>query len=378
MMAFLRPAEGRVPLFGGSFVRVGPLGCEFLKRAFCADPMNRIGIIGCGYWGPNHIRVFSQLKGCSLVGIADQSEDRLRAVGQLFPNIPRFTSHQALLRESGADAVVVVTPTRTHASVVGDALNAGVHVLCEKPLCLEPLDADELTRTARAKGLILMVGHIFLFNPGLRKVKELIEAGEAGVIRSVSATRTNLGPVRSDVNSSWDLASHDVAVFNWLLGSTPIEVQAMGAAILQPGVEDVVNISLRYPNNVLASIHCSWLDPKKVRRATFVGSKRMITWDDLELSNPVAIYEKSVESHREISTYGEFLRFSMLDGDVRLPKVNAAEPLKAQNEAFLTAIREGSPSVLSDGAFGSGVVRVLRQIEDCLKQSRSSSSVPIQ
>jgi predicted dehydrogenase len=338
--------------------------------------MNRIGIIGCGYWGPNHIRVFSQLKGCTIVGIADQSEERLRTVGQMFPSIPRFSSHQALLRESGADAVVIVTPTRSHASVVGDALNAGAHVLCEKPLCIEPTDAESLTRTAQARGLVLMVGHIFLFNPGLRKVKELIDAGEAGAIRSLSATRTNLGPVRSDVNSSWDLASHDVAVFNWLLGSTPVEVQAMGAAILQPGVEDVVNISLRYPDNVLASIHCSWLDPKKVRRATFVGSKRMITWDDLELSNPVAIYEKSVEAHREMSTYGEFLRFSMLDGDVRLPKVNAAEPLKAQNEAFLTAIRDRPATHLSDATFATGVVRVLHQIEECLKRSRNTLASP--
>lgn len=291
----------------------------------------------------------------------------------MFPQVARYSSHQALLKESGADAVVVVTPTRSHASVVGEALDAGVHVLCEKPLCLEPGDAEALTQKAKSKGLVLMIGHIFLFNPGLRKVKELIDAGEAGAIRSVSATRTNLGPVRSDVNSSWDLASHDVAVFNWMLGASPLEVQAMGAAILQPGIEDVVNISLRYPNNVLASIHCSWLDPKKVRRATFVGSKRMITWDDLELSNPVAIYEKSVESHKEVSSYGEFLRFSMLDGDVRLPKVNAGEPLKAQNEAFLKAIREPSATYLADGAFGTEVVRVLRQIEECLAKSRGST-----
>lgn len=332
--------------------------------------MHKIAIIGCGYWGPNHLRVFSQLRDCSVVGIADQNEARLNTVGQMFPNIPRFSDHRALLRESGADAVVVVTPTKTHASVVADALEAGVHVLCEKPLCIDPVDADRLTQLARARNLVLMVGHIFLFNPGLRKIKELIDSGELGEVRSVSATRTNLGPVRSDVNAAWDLASHDVAVFNWLLGSTPVEVQAMGAAILQPGVEDVVNVSLRYPGNILASIHCSWLDPKKVRRATVVGSKRMATWDDLELSNPVAVFEKSVETHRELSNYGEFLRFSMLDGDVRLPKVNAAEPLRAQDEAFLRAIRECPAAYPSDGEFGTGVVRVLHQIEESLRTAK--------
>ena len=321
-----------------------------------------IGVIGCGHWGPNHIRVFSSLKDCIVVAFADTSEKRLAAVGEIFPHVRRFKDHRALLADAGVDAVVVVTPTRTHFAIVSDALSAGKHVLCEKPLCTGPQEGEQLVALAKSKGLMLMVGHVFLFNPGILKVKELVDAGEVGEVRSLSAIRTNLGPVRSDVNAAWDLASHDIAIFNWLLGSEPVEVQAMGAAFLQPGIEDVVNIAMKYPGNVLASIQCSWLDPKKVRQITLVGSKRMITWDDLALSNPVAVYEKAVETNREVGDYGEFLRLSMLDGDVRLPKVKPEEPLRVQAQAFIAAMCNGRATV-SDGAFGLGVVRTLERVQ---------------
>jgi len=325
----------------------------------------RIGVIGCGHWGPNHIRVFSQFKDCTVTAIADANEKRLATVCEMFPQARGFADYGALLRDGGVDAVVVVTPTKTHFSVVRDALNAGKHVLCEKPLCTDAAEGIQLVELAKARELVLMVGHIFLFNPGLLKVKELLDAGEIGSVRSLSAVRTNLGPVRSDVNAAWDLASHDIAVFNWLLGAEPLEVNAMGAAFLQPGIEDVAVITLKYPGNVLASIHCSWLDPKKVRQMTLVGSKRMITWDDLALSNPVAVYEKTVETNREVTDYGEFLRLSMLDGDVHLPKVKAEEPLRAQDSAFIRAVL-GSRPVISDGAFAVGVVRVLQKVQRAL------------
>jgi predicted dehydrogenase len=329
--------------------------------------MIKIGVIGCGSWGPNHIRVFSSLKDCAIVAIADANEKSLAAAGEMFPQVRRFSDHHALLREASADAVVVVTPTKTHFNIVRDALSAGKHVLCEKPLCTDVAEGEQLIALAKSKGLVLMVGHIFLFNSGIIKVKELVDAGEIGVVRSLSAVRTNLGPVRSDVNVAWDLASHDVAVFNWLLGTEPVEVQAMGAAFIQPGVEDIANITMKYPGNILVSIQCSWLDPKKVRHLTLVGSKRMITWDDLALSNPVAVYEKSVQTNPEGTGYGEFLRLSMLDGDVRLPKVQADEPLRAQDSAFVRAVHDGKVP-RSDGVFGTRVVRTLLMIENAMRQ----------
>ncbi|MBS0656740.1 MAG: Gfo/Idh/MocA family oxidoreductase [Verrucomicrobia bacterium] len=329
-----------------------------------------LGVIGCGHWGPNHIRVFSQLRDCEVAAISDLSERRLAEVGEMFPQVRRYRDHRELLADPALTAVVIVTPTKSHYAIVREALEAGKHVLCEKPLCTAAEEGRELVELARARGLTLMVGHIFLFNAGLLKVKELVEAGEVGAIRSLTAVRTNLGPVRSDVNAAWDLASHDIAIFNWLLDAEPLEVQAMGAAFIQPGVEDVVNISLKYPGGVLASIQCSWLDPKKVRQVTLVGSRRMITWDDLALSNPVAVFEKSVETKLEVSDYGEFLRLSMLDGDVRLPKVPTGEPLKAQDAEFLRAIRE-QRAPRSDGRFAVGVVHALQRIEQCLQPGRA-------
>jgi predicted dehydrogenase len=322
----------------------------------------KIGVIGLGHWGPNHVRVFSQLKNCKVLAVADLSADRLKAASELVPGLLCFSDHEQLLKVAELDAVVVVTPTKTHFSIVADALRAGKHVLCEKPLCLDPCDAETLVGLAHLANLVLMVGHVFLFNQGLIKVKELIDAGEMGLVRYLSANRTNLGPVRSDVNAAYDLAAHDVAIFNWIANGEPLEVRAMGAAFVQPSIEDVVVITLRYPGNILASIQCSWLDPKKVRQITFVGSKRMITWDDLALSNPVAIYEKSIETNKEVTSYGEFLRVSMLDGEVRLPKIQPDEPLKAQDREFLCAIRERREP-RSNGNFSIGVVRVLKRIQ---------------
>jgi predicted dehydrogenase len=325
----------------------------------------QIGVIGCGYWGPNHVRVFSQLKECRVVGMADSKPDRVTSVIERFPHLHGYLDYRDLLRQPDLDAVVVATPTRSHAAVVETALKAGKHVLCEKPLCVEPAEGDALVSLARSRGLMLMVGHVFLFNAGIVKVKQLIDAGEIGEVRYLAGVRTNLGPVRSDVNAAFDLASHDIATFNWLLDAEPIEVRAMGAAFVQPGIEDVVVITLKYPANVLASIQCSWLDPRKVRLMTVVGSQKMITWDDLALANPVAIYEKSVTAEPEVTDYAEFLKLSIVDGDVRLPRVTAEEPLKAQALSFLRFIAQGRVD-RAGGEFGVGVVRVLKKIEQSL------------
>jgi predicted dehydrogenase len=330
----------------------------------------KLAVIGCGAWGPNHIRNFNSLQGCQVVGIADLDEARLKQMASANPGLKTETDYRRFLDNPEVNAVVVATPTSTHYQIVREALQAKKDVLCEKPLCTLTSEGEALVQLAHRQERILMVGHVFLFNPGILKVKDLVDAGEIGAVRSLFAIRTNLGPVRRDVNAAWDLASHDISIFNWLLNAEPVEVQAMGAAFLQPRVEDVVNITMKYPGNVLASIQCSWLDPKKVRQITLVGSKRMITWDDLALSNPVAIYEKSVETTNEINDYGEFLRLSMVDGDVRLPKVKTDEPLKTQDNAFIHAVRERK-APRSDGAFSVGVVRALECVSHALESGRA-------
>jgi predicted dehydrogenase len=282
-------------------------------------------------------------------------------MSERFGRLRAYQDHRALLNDSGVDAVVIAAPTSLHHKIAEDALAMNKHVLCEKPLCLDPAAGAALVAAAEKKRLVLMVGHVFLFNPGVAKIKELIDSGEIGAPRYLSAIRTNLGPVRSDVNAAYDLASHDIAVFNWLLNAEPIKVRAMGAGFVQSNIEDVAIITMKYPGNVLASIQCSWLDPKKVRQMTVVGSKRMLTWDDLALANPVAVYEKTVATNTVVNDYGEFLRLSMFDGDVRLPKVGVEEPLRVQAVEFVDAIRQGRP-VQSDGRFALGVVRTLAAV----------------
>lgn len=329
--------------------------------------MIRIGVIGLGRWGPNHVRVFSQLRGCVLAAVTDADAGRRTECARRFGGIRVLTDAEELLRSPEVDAVVVATPTRTHGRLVRLALRHGKHVLCEKPLCASIAEGKELARLARKHRRVLMTGHVFLFNPGVQKVCQLLRSGQVGRVRSMTAVRTNLGPVRHDVNAAWDLASHDVAIFNWLLGLEPVEVQAMGACFLQRGIEDVVNISMRYPGNVLVTIQCSWLDPKKVRQITVVGSKKMVTWDDLSLSHPVVVHEKRAEANPAPEDYGQFLRISLLEGDVHLPRIAPAEPLQRQAEAFLKACRTGRTEV-SGPEFSLGVVRTLGRIQKCLKK----------
>src|SRR5262245_55623196 len=211
----------------------------------------RIGVVGCGHWGPNHVRVFSQLAGSKAVACADPDDARRKSVRGLFPHVQAYKDHHEMLGQTDVDAVVVAAPTRLHCEVVRDALHAGKHVLCEKPLCMTAAEARELIQLARDRGRILMVGHVFLFNAGIRKLKSLIHTPQTGRVHYLRATRTNLGPIRTDVNSVYDLATHDISIFNWLLDSKPISASAVGGCFLQPGIEDVAFISLISPNNTV-------------------------------------------------------------------------------------------------------------------------------
>ena len=335
--------------------------------------MTSIAVIGCGAWGPNHIRVFTELPGARVAAAVDVAEEPLARVRQLNPDVRCERDYRSVLADEEIDAVVVATPTLAHHELVREALLAGKHVLCEKPLCARPVDADELVRLAEEMGRVLMVGHVFLFNGGIVKVKELIDAGELGAILYLSASRTNLGPIRRDVNAAFDLASHDIAIFNWLLDAQPQLVSAFGGAFLQPGIEDVTFVSMRYPGGVVASMRSSWLDPKKVRQLTVVGTRRMLTWDDLEISTPIAVYDKGASANGKYSDFDEFLHLSMWDGDVRLPKIQLGESLKLQASMFLEYLASGRVE-RSDGAFGAGVVRVL----DAIQQSLQADGAPVE
>jgi predicted dehydrogenase len=330
----------------------------------------RVAVIGCGAWGPNHVRNFSALPNVEVVGVADLKAERLARIKAQSPAIPLFQDVSEMMDTAKPDAVVVSTPTMTHYEVVKQALRAGKHVLCEKPLCLTGAEADDLVRIAAGADLRLMVGHVFLFNPGILKLKELITTGHLGRLYYLFARRTNLGPIRSDVNAVLDLASHDVSIYNHLLNATPVEVSAVGKSFLQPGIQDVAVITLQYPDNIVGSIHVSWLDPKKVREITVVGEARMATWDDLAPLGPVMVFDKGVTVTRKPPEYADFGEFQLLarEGDVTVPRVPPQEPLRMQAQAFIEALN-APERIRSDGRVGADVVRVLSAINESIARN---------
>lgn len=325
-----------------------------------------IAIIGAGYWGPNHIRVMKSLLPEGIVMVVDQNEDQLARIRQQFPGTRTANAASEAFADPTIRGVLICTPTTTHFKLAKEALVAGKHVLCEKPLTVTAAEAEELRTLAERVGRVLMVGHVFLFNGGIRKLKELCLSESTGPLRYLAAVRTNLGVIRTDCNVSYDLASHDIAIFNWIMESEPETVAAFGKAFVS-GMQEVAFLTLQYPNGAVGHIHASWLDPKKVRHITAVGTKRMMTWDDLNPTSPVAVYDKGAEMKSSPSDYGEFLRASMWDGDVVLPKVQLEEPLKVQDRSFLEAM-DGGP-VTSGGGFSVGVVRVLEAAERSLAQN---------
>jgi predicted dehydrogenase len=329
------------------------------------DQDGHIGVIGCGHWGPNHIRVFSSLSGSRVVAVADHDSNRLNSMAVVYPQIRLMNDYQELLKQDPLDAVVVATPTRTHYKIAREAIECGKHVLVEKPLCQTVAEGEQLVRLASQRGVVLMVGQVFLFHNGILKLKELLEFGDLGKIYYIGAIRTNLGPIRQDVNAVYDLASHDLSIFNFLLGSGPHEVSAVGEAFLQTGIEDIAFISLSYPNNVLARIHASWLDPRKVREITIVGDKKMVTWDDLATLGTVQIYDKGVVREAYYEDYGHFQLLAR-EGDIMIPRIKLEEPMKNQARYFLSAIRKGTADV-SDGKSGLEVVRAIEAIQQSLK-----------
>jgi predicted dehydrogenase len=322
--------------------------------------MIRIGIVGLGHWGPNHLRTFSSLPECTVVAASDLNDSRLKVFAASYPQVEFVRDPAEIFRRPDVDAVVISTPTATHYPLTATALQAGKDVLCEKPLTLKTREALRLVALARSRKRILMVGHVFLFNPGILWLQSYLQSGAVGRVLYIHATRTNLGPIRSDVNAAFDLASHDISILNFLLTASPLNVNATGQGYLSSKVEDVVFISLEYPQGVLANIHVSWLDPKKVREITVVGEKRMVVWNDLSPDGPIAVYDKGVIREPYYSDYGEF-NLLVRQGEITIPHVKQYEPVRAQAAHFVECLKERR-TPRADGAGGMEVVRILESI----------------
>jgi predicted dehydrogenase len=323
-----------------------------------------IAVVGAGHWGPNLIRNFHNHDRSEVRVVCEQDTGRLAQVSARFPDVDVTTDFEAVLSRPDVDAVVIATPTSTHYALAAAALGAGRHVLVEKPLAARADEGAALCKAAEAAGRVLMVGHVFLYNAGVQRVHRYLERGELGRVYYLSMSRTNLGPIRMDVNAAWDLASHDISIANWWLGGPPQWASARGGTWINAGIEDAVFATLGY-NDVLVHLHASWLNPRKTRDITVVGERRMLTFDDMNLSEPIRIYDKGVTDEVTtpsfVDSFASF-RASIRDGDITIPKVAMGEPLRTECEHFLDCV-EFHKDPMTGGLDGLAVVDTLEAIE---------------
>jgi predicted dehydrogenase len=325
----------------------------------------RVGVAGLGYWGPNLARNFAAIEGCELAWCCDGSPEARERWAPAFPGA-RFTGDlEDLLADLELDAVVLATPVPTHGALAERVLRAGKHCFVEKPLAQSVAEAERAVAAAEESGRTLMVGHLLEYHPGVAKLKEIADSGELGRIHYIYSNRLNLGKLRADENALWSLGAHDVSVLLHLAGEEPYELSARGESYMQPGIEDVVFGYLRFPSGLAAHLHLSWLDPHKERRFTVVGSRRMATFDDMDIERKVTVYDKGFDE-RPGSSYGEYITRA---GDIYSPAIANREPLRLECEHFVACVREGlRPN--SDGASGLRVVRVLEGLQEALESSR--------
>jgi predicted dehydrogenase len=327
--------------------------------------MFKVGAIGCGYWGPNLIRNFIQLNRSDVKTVADLDTGRLAHMKALYPSVATTTDYRAIIDDPEIDIVAVATPVGTHHRLAAEAIDAGKHVFVEKPLAASVAEAEDLIQRAASRGVRLMVGHTFLYTAAVRKMKEIIDSGEIGDIYYISSQRLNLGLFQQDINVLWDLAPHDLAVILYLLGQRPESVNAVGTAHINPAIEDVAVMTLRFAGKVVAFVQTSWLDPDKIRRMTVVGSKKMMVFDDLQPTEKIKIYDKGVEKPQYYDTFDEF-HYSYKYGDIVIPRLDGGEPLRTELAHFLDCIEQGRPP-LSDGENGLEVVKILEAANASLR-----------
>lgn len=319
----------------------------------------RVSILGAGGWGRNHVRTFCALLGAEAVWVCDPDGERRKEMDTAYPGVcladrPIF---------EGVDAAVIAAPAALHYALAVEAIDAGLHVLVEKPLALSPADALDLVRRADEAGTVLMVDHLLEYHPAVERLKAAIDAGRLGTPLHVASQRLNLGVVRTEENALWSLAPHDISIILYLLGEDPFEVAAHGAAYLQPGIADVAQLTLRFESGVFGRIDASWLDPIKTRRLTVVGDRAMAVFDDVS-DEKLVFHDKRAEARGDVWTVHR--------GEASPEPIESGEPLSCVANAFLDAIRTGE-APRTDGRDGLRVVRVL----DAAQRSMDSGGRPV-
>lgn len=324
-----------------------------------------VAVVGCGYWGPNLVRNFRPLPDCRLTKLCDTDSGRLRHMKALYPEVETTTGLEDIVHNPEIDAVAIATPVRFHFEMGKACLEAGKHVFIEKPMAMSAAESRELNTLANGKGLTLMVGHTFIYSPPVRKIREIIRSGDLGDILYISSRRLNLGLFQKDINVAWDLAPHDISIILYVLDEVPVSVNCQGKAHFTQGIEDVTNMTLHLSQGGFSTIQSSWLDPNKVREMTFVGSRKMLLYDDLAPNEKIKIYDKHVEIPPHYDTFAEF-HYAYHYGDMYSPYLKQFEPLKMECQHFLDCIRTGDEPE-SSGLKGLRVVQVLEAASRSLR-----------
>ncbi|HEV2915747.1 MAG TPA: Gfo/Idh/MocA family oxidoreductase [Pyrinomonadaceae bacterium] len=330
-----------------------------------------IGVIGCGYWGPNLLRNFAENEAAQLSWMCDLDMKRLDTVGRRYPAARTTRDCRQLFADPHLDAVVIATPVATHFNFARQALEAGKHVLMEKPFTSSTREAEQLIELAERKGLTLMVDHTFIYTGAVRKIREIVRSGELGELLYFDSVRINLGLFQRDINVVWDLAPHDLAIMDFIIGREPEAVTATGRSHIEPGIENIAYVMFRFPDEFIAHFHFNWLAPVKIRRTLIAGSRKMIVYDDIEPTEKLRIYDKGVTSNRiendadREDAYRTLVSYRT--GDVWVPKLDSTEALHYVCKEFLDSIRE-QRAPLTDGHAGLRVVRLLEAAQQSITQ----------
>jgi len=330
-----------------------------------------IGVIGCGYWGPNLLRNFAENEAAQLRWMCDVDERRLDTLGRRYPATATTQDYKKLLADTELEAVVIATPVGTHFNFAKDALEAGKHVLIEKPFTASVREAEELIELAERQKLTVMVDHTFIYTGAVRKIKEIVESGELGELLYFDSVRINLGLFQRDINVVWDLAPHDLSIMDFIIGREPEAVTAIGSCHIERGIENIAYVMLRFSDEFIAHFHFNWLAPVKIRRTLLAGSRKMIVYDDIEPTEKIRIYDKGVTTNRSFEDADREAAYRTLvsyrTGDVWVPKLDSTEALTYVCAEFLSAVRE-SRKPLTDGHAGLRVVRLLEAAQRSINE----------
>jgi predicted dehydrogenase len=329
----------------------------------------RIGVVGLGYWGPNLARNITEHPRSTLAWLCDSRPGPLQAAAQRFPGTATTTSFDAMIADPALDAVAIVTPVSTHYQLASAALEAGKHVLIEKPLAASSTEASDLVRRAEEAGLVLLAGHTFLYSPTVTRIKEILDSGALGELYFISMSRVNLGLHQSDVSVVWDLAPHDFSILSLWLEDVPAEVSALTRSCVFPNTPDVAFINMRYGSGAIVHLELSWLSPVKLRRTVIVGSEKMLVYDDTS-TEPIRIYDSGAELPAP-ETFGEF-RLAYRTGDIVSPKVEATEPLALEVGDFCASILDGTSPRCSP-ELGLDVINMIEAVEASLASGQPRS-----